>query len=497
VGNLMRLRELGWIFVVLICLGATAQAKAQRATLLSPISQPPLTSENKNEVISQQKPAPADPRPSGTDNYSLTDLENLALANNPTIAAAQALVDQERGLYVQVGLYPNPSFGYLRNDPNKAGQSETSGGFFSQELVVPGKRQLNRAIESQDIRFREFQLEAQKERVRNDVRIRFYEILGAQRGVESAQELEKLAARGVEMAKKQQKAKGSRFDVVRAEIQLQAARVSLEDAHLRHRAAWKQLTYVLGLADLPLRNLAGNLEADIPALDWEDSLQKLLQANPVLRAQEAKIQEARFAWQRARMEAIPNLTVQVVAEHDQVLKFDTVSTFLALPIPVFNRNQGNVATAAANIQYQQKELERQHLALLDQFAVSFRQYETALSHARRLKKDILPRVKENLDLTTKAYEAGQFSIFRLIEAEQLYFETNHAYIDALTEVHKSGIEIAGMLLVGGLNPTEVGTALQAQPGMGGATQRSLLQQLQEQGGGRNRLLPGAVQGAER
>jgi len=168
-----------------------------------------------------------------------------------------------------------------------------------------------------------------------------------------------------------------------------------------------------------------------------------------------------------------------------------------MPIPLFNRNQGNVATAAASIQYQQKELERQELALLDQFAVTFRHYQSALSHARRLNKDILPRVKENLDLTTKAYEAGQFSIFRLIEAEQLYFETNHAYIDALTEVHKSGIEIEGMLLVGGLNPTEIGTALQSQPGMGGAAQRGLLQQLQEQGGNRNRLLPGAVQGAER
>jgi hypothetical protein len=54
-----------------------------------------------------------------------------------------------------------------------------------------------------------------------------------------------------------------------------------------------------------------------------------------------------------------------------------------------------------------------------------------------------------------------------------------------------------MLLVGGLNPTEIGTALQSQPGMGGAAQRGLLQQLQEQGAGRNRLLPGAVQGAER
>jgi cobalt-zinc-cadmium efflux system outer membrane protein len=489
--RLMRLGKMGWIIIGCFCLAGIPDARAQHATLLNPSLEPPEKSDKASEH--HELPAPSVLHA----GLHLLDLENLALANNPTIAAAQALVDQERGLYVQVGLYPNPSLGYLRNDPDRAGQSETSGAFFSQELVVPGKRQLNRAIESQDIRFRQFQVEAQMERVRNDVRIRFYEILGAQRAVESALELEKLAERGVNMAKKLQAKVGSRFDVVRAEIQLQAVGVSLADARLRHKTAWKQLTYFLGMPDLHITRLEGNLEADISQLDWDDSLQKMLQAHPVLRAQEAKIQEARYSWQRARLEAVPNLTVQVVAEHDQVLKFDTVSTLLALPIPVFNRNQGNVATAAANIQYQQKELERQQLALLDQFAVTFRQYETALTHARKLKKDILPRVKENLDLTVKAYEAGQFSIFRLIEAEQLYFETNHAYIDALTEVHKSGIEISGMLLVGGLNPTEIGTALQSQPGMGGAAQRGLLQQLQEQGAGRNRLLPGAVQGAER
>jgi cobalt-zinc-cadmium efflux system outer membrane protein len=432
---------------------------------------------------------------------ALADLERMALATNPTITAAEALVEEERGLMQQVGLYPNPSFGYIRSDPSASGrapgQSETQGVFFSQELVVPGKRQLNRAIENQDVRWRLWQLDAQRERVLNDVRIQFFEILGAQRAVEAARELDKLAAQAVQIADTAYKAKSApRADVVRAEIQLQAVRVSLRDAQLRHESGWKQLAYLLGRPELQPAILIGNLEDDIPELEWEASLRTLLANSPVLHAQEAKVREARYSWQRARLEAVPNLTVQVVAEHDQIQKFNTVSTLLALPVPIFNRNQGNVYNAAATITHQQKELERLELALYHQFAGSFRTYQVARNHAERIKKDILPRVKENLDLANQARKAGKFSIFPLLEARQLYFETSQAYIDALTEVHKTGIEIKGMLLTGGLNPTEIGTALQTTPGMAGTGIRNvLLQQLQEQGGGRNRLLPGAVQGA--
>jgi cobalt-zinc-cadmium efflux system outer membrane protein len=493
-GEMMSLGKRGRLLLVatLVALaswslqGVTASAQAP-AMLLPPQSEEPR--------VRTDNPA--------VGALSLSDLERMALTTNPTIAAAEALVEEERGLMQQVGLYPNPSFGYIRSDPSAPGrgpgQSETQGVFFSQELVVPGKRQLNRAIEGQDVRWRLWQLNAQRERVLNDVRIQFFEILGAQRAVEAAQELEKLAAEAVKIADTAFKAKSAaRADVVRAEIQLQAIRIALQDAQLRHQSAWKQLAYLLGRPELQATALIGNLEEDVLQLDWEESLRALLANSPVLRAQEAKVREARYSWQRARLEAVPNLTVQVVAEHDQVQKSNTVSTLLALPVPIFNRNQGNVYNAAAAITHQQKERERLELALYHQFAASFRTYQVARNHAERIKKEILPRVKENLDLTNQAQKAGKFSIFPLLEARQLYFETDHAYIDALTEVHKTGIEIKGMLLTGGLNPTEIGTALQTTPGTAGAGMRNLLlQQLQEQGAGKNRLLPGAVQGAER
>lgn len=437
--------------------------------------------------------APACPAP-----LTLPDLEHLALANNPTIPAAEALVRQQEGLWTQAGLYPNPTAGYLRTDPNQPGQSETQGVFLSQDLVTAGKLRLARAEAAQEIDWRTWQMKAQRERVLNDVRMRYIDVLGAQQAEAAAAELEGLAQKGVTAAQQLLQAKhGSRADVLQAEIQLSIVRASLQDARHRHLTAWRQLTSIVGVPGLPPGPLTGNLEARPPALDWQTSLEQLLAASPVLRAQEAQIRAAGFDVRLARAQAVPNVNFQVVVQHDQVQKFNEVSTLVSMPIPVFNRNQGNIRGAQAVLQQQKSEYERVCLALTDTLAVAFQQYLTSRDQAERLDKEILPRAKENLDLTTRAYQLGQFDFLRVLAARQTYFETRLAYIDALTALHKIVIEIRGLELTGGLNPTEVGTALQTQAGTGPAGARNvLLQQLQREGLGGGKPLPGAIQATE-
>src|SRR5262249_17286920 len=148
----------------------------------------------------------------------------------------------------------------------------------------------------------------------------------------------------------------------------------------------------------------GSLESDIPLLTWEESLERLLAASPVLRAQEAQIREAGYDVRLARAQAVPNVNFQVVAEHDQGQKFNSVSTLVSLPIPIFNRNQGNIQNSVGLLQQQKREYERVQLALSDQLAVAFQQYQSARSQAERLQKEILPRARESLDLTTRAYQ---------------------------------------------------------------------------------------------
>ena len=428
---------------------------------------------------------------------TLAEFEAWALRNNPTIASAEALVREQQGVWRQSGLYPNPTAGYVRTDPNQPRQSETQGIFLSQEFVTAKKLRLAQAADRQDIEWRRWQLDAQRRRVVNDVRIRFYEVLGSQRTIRETMRMEQLATEGVRAVERLLEAQqATRPDLLQAEMQLHAFRVAVADAKYRHTTAWRQLTNVAGVPRMPPNDLAGEFER-IPQLDWQSSLQRLLAENPVLRSQRNYIQAARIDVRLARAQAIPNVNVQMVLQHDQVFKYNQVSTLAALPLPVFNRNQGNIDFAVAELRHQEQEFQRIQLALQDQLAGAFNEYLSAKNHAEVFQREILPRAKENLDLTVRGQQLGEFDLAKVINARQQYFQSTLAYVDALTALHKVAIEVDGLELIGGLNPTEIGTALQRQAGGTAGTRSVLLQQLQQQGVQGSQLLPGSLQGANR
>src|SRR6185369_10576236 len=117
------------------------------------------------------------------------------------------------------------------------------------------------------------------------------------------------------------------------------------------------------------------------------------------------------------------------------------------------------------------------LALRDQLAETFRRYQTARQQVEHLRDEILPDAEESAKLTMDGYKAGEVNFLQVLSARQTYGETSLAHVEALTELRKVIVELDGLLLTGGLNPAELGAALQAQPG--GGRQRGLLNQLRE------------------
>lgn len=469
--------------------GSGAAAKeADSLQVLPPPTQ--LKTENSDPPLEQV---------AGGGPLTLNQLEQLALTRNPTIPQAAALVQQQQGLRRQAGLYPNPTGGYVRTDADQSGQSQTDGVFLSQTIITAGKLRLGRAQGTQEVNWRSWQLYAQQVRVLSDVRIRYYELLGAQQAVEAAKEQVRLAEEGLKTAEELRKAKqGSRPDVLQAEIQLSLIRTALQDAEYRQQSARRQLANVVGVSELPPVPVAGNLEENVAELDYQKSLERLLSSSPLLKSQEAEIRASQYELRLARAMAVPDVNVQVVAQRDHIEKYSNVTTLISMPMPMFNRNQGNIVNAQGILRQAQYEYDRLRLAVSDELSQSFRSYQSLRTQVERLGKEVLPRAKENLDLTTQGYKLGRFDAMRVLSARQSYAQARLGYIDALTELHKVLIEIDGLQLTGGLNPTEVGVALQtgrgaAAPGLRGV----ILQLLQEQRSNVTRTLPGAIQAGER
>ena len=451
----MRLTFLfGFAVVSLIPLAARSQTqtppnepgtRVSMATFLQPPEPKPL--HNEGELL----PAPV-PAARGAAGLSLSDLEQMALQNNPTLSEAQARVQAAHGIWRQVGLYPNPVAGYSAGEIGNDGAAGQQGGFVGQKFVTAGKLRLNREMASQEIVRLEQELAAQQFRVLSDVRTNFYSVLVAQRTIELAERLVKIAEQGVQAAEALLEAKeGSRVDLLQARVEGNTTKILLENARNRHQGAWRRLAAVAGMPDVNPEQLAGDVEDIEAPLRWEDALSRVLSDSPELAAAAAEVQAARWTTERARVEWVPNVGVQATLQHDNSSGYDIAGMQVTLPLPLFNRNQGNIIAADAQLIAAQRNVERVRLSLQNRLAEVFRRYANAGQQVEKYRGTILPDAKETLDLVASGYQQGEFSYLNLLTAQRTYFQSNLAYLESLLQLKSAQVQIEGLLLSNSLN----------------------------------------------
>jgi len=411
------------------------------------------------EETSQVPPAPDGTEPGEASLSSMTpltldELLQLAVEANPTLQQAYASVQQSQGNWAQVGLYPNPTVTW--HDESNNAPFDAHYGVISQEVVTGKKLKLNRAVASSDVQRAQWQVEAQNLRVLNEVRIRHIEVLGAQRQVVVAEQLLKIAEEGVRVSQLKLKAEEvSEADVLQAQIQQRQTQILLRNARFREAAAWRELSNVIGWPNLAVRPLAGDLEDEMPEIDWDMAWQDLVSHNPLLHAARARLAAAEVQVQREQVEPLPNLQLSGGAGRDVLpanAGFSYYTLSLGAEVPVWNRNQGNVTAAVANLQVAQAEVSRLELSLRDGLAEAFQRYQSSRNEVELYRDPIIPTAERNLSLTQKAYDEGEFDFLRVLIARRDLFQAKVDYVVSLTALRAAAIEIQGLLLTGGLQP---------------------------------------------
>lgn len=390
----------------------------------------------------------------GPAPLSLEDLRQIAVSRNPTLEQARAQVAQAQGNWLQAGLYPNPTVGY-EGAANNA-PFDAHGAFVSQNIVLGDKLGLNRAVASCDVQRAQWEAQAQRLRVVNDIEIRYVAALGAQRQVAVTSELLKFASEGVRISEKLLEGEQvARADVLQARLQQSQTRILLRNAEVQAHAAWKQLGTIIGWNDFPLTPLEGNLEDPVPDVEWESAYGELVGGSPLIHAARSRSAAAMAQVRREQAEPIPNLQVTGSVGRDFLTpQFMMYGLQVGVALPVFDRNQGNIAAATAELATAQAEVSRLELSLRDQLAAAFQRYESARNEVETYRDSILPTARDNLDLTQHGYEEGEFDLLRVLTARRDLTEANINYVKALTELRIAVVEIRGMLLTGGLDATQ-------------------------------------------
>jgi len=382
---------------------------------------------------------------------TLAELEQMALAHNPTLVQAARRVAALQGKYVQVGLLPNPSVGYVGEEIGDEGRAGLQGAGFSQQIVTGGKLRLNRAVVSQEIARARQDWEIQRRRVVGDVRAAAYDVLAAERTRALSEQLVRIGTEAEEVAEELLKAQEvSRVDVLQARIEANTARVLLSNARNAYRAAWRRLASVAGVPDLAPAPIQDRLEEGPAELEWEASLGRLLAGSPELARAYADVERARCGLARELAGRKPDVDLEAAVLYNHGPEDTVASVGVAVPLKLFDRNQGNIARAQAELGAAQQEVRRVELSLRERLAAEFRRYADARQEAARYRQAILPDAKDSLELVREAYRQGEFDYLKLLTAQRTFFRVNLAYVDALRDLWLSSTRIEGMLLGGGL-----------------------------------------------
>lgn len=391
------------------------------------------------------------PEPRAPQPLTLADAEQIALADHPALARAAAKVTAARGAWLQAGLPPNPVAGYAAEEMGDNNMSGMQGAFASQEFVTAGKLGLNRAVASQDIRRAEADLEAMRRRVLSDVEAGFYDALVAQQSLQLMDELVRIADAAVETTDVlRQKGELSRVEFLQARIEANTTRLTRDTIRHRHAAALRRLSALLGGAELPDAPLSGDARQDLSELAWDDALGRLLAESPEIAAAEALVDRADWALARAQAQPIPNVELMAMVQHDNASQFDIASVQVGLPLPLFDRNQGGIQQARAELAAAYSNLERLRLDLKRRLAAAFENYANARRRVAEYDREILRDAKESLDLVTTGYRNGEFGYLTLLTTQRTYVETNLAYLEALRQLREAIATIEGLLLTDSL-----------------------------------------------
>ena len=391
-----------------------------------------------------------EPRP-----LTLGDVRSMAQQNNPTLIQARMSVRAAQGQQIQAGLCPNPEVGYEGADVGLEGTSGQQGGVVGQEFVTGGKLRIAANAAGHGVTATRHALEAQRWRVMNSVRSGFYEVLLAQKMVRINEDLVRVGNEAKEITARLRAAQEvSKAEVLQASIEAERAEVSLFMATNRHRIAWYQLAAIVGIPEMPPAPLQGDVLQDLPVVTWEEGLLRLLSGSPELAEAHAKVKQARCEVALQFAERHPNVSVGAGVKSDATADQTLVDVGVAIPIKIFDHNQGNIVTAQAELIAATREVQRVELDLFHRFAGAFESYSNANRQVEMFRSNVLDNARESLDLVGVGYREGEFDYLSLLTAQRTFFAANLEYLAALQELWTRSVELDGLMLTGALDPVE-------------------------------------------
>ncbi|MDR9876782.1 TolC family protein [Pseudomonas allii] len=362
-----------------------------------------------------------------------------AFANNPDLAAAQWDIDIAQGDRQQAGLLPNPVLSLDAEDTRR--NSRTTSIKLSQTLELGGKRGARIDVASRAQDAASLTLEQRRNALRADVIDNYYGALRAQERLDLAQRSMAVAERGLGVASGRVTAgKASPVEATRAQVQLSEMRLELNRAQVGLTDAYRRLAASTGSAGADSQAVATPSQSTPPLPPLAQLLTRLEQTTE-LRLAELNILQTEASVGLEKAQRIPDLDVSIGSQYDASVRERVNLVGVSMPIPLFNRNQGNVLAATRRADQARDLRNATELRLRTETRQALDLWQTANTEVRAFNQQILPAAQSAVDSATRGFEMGKFSFLDVLDAQRTLIAARTQYLTATAQATDAWVRI--------------------------------------------------------
>ncbi|HOE96592.1 MAG TPA: TolC family protein [Candidatus Sumerlaeota bacterium] len=392
-----------------------------------------------------------------TGVLTLADAINRALDRHPELAALEQEVAAREAEVLQADLPPNPELeaeiedllgGTSGAEPEQQDLSGFTGAeatlTLSQTIERAGKRLKRRHLAERQADAAAWDIEARRLELLTRVQAAFVELLAAQEKVNLARQLAEIATQAHEtVARRVEAGKISPIEEKQSRVAWEVQRTDLAAAEAELDAARRRLA-ALWDAEPVFGEAVGDLER-LPPLPAAADLETLLADNPEVARWATEMAVRRAALELAEAEARPDPTLRVGARYFNETENHALILGFSIPLPLFDRNQGQIAAARHRLEQAEAEQAAARRRLREQLIELHGRAAGARDEAERLRTVVLPDAQAVYESLLEGFWLGEYDLINVLDAQQRVFELRGRYLDQLTEFQQAAAELEGLI----------------------------------------------------
>ena len=392
------------------------------------------------------EPVRPDPAPPAGP-VTVDDFVRLAVERNPRLTRANLAIDAARGRHLQAGLYPNPELAATWDEiGDRTGNGIITAPKVTQTIVTGTKLTLAQAVAAREVDQATLELLTERYVVVGSVRAAFYEAYTLQQRADILDQLVRLADEAVANGKTLLDAKQlARLDYLQLEVERERFRAELQSVKRELPGAYRRLAAVAGNNAAIPAGVAGTF-VGLPEYDPDAVREAVLTFHPQVRSARVGVDRAQAVVRRAEAEPVPNVTAYAGFIRQNENRSNDAAFGLSMPVPVWNRNQGNIRAAKAELGMAIQMVGQTENELAARVAAAYQTYAAARERAEVYRLKLIPRAEETYKLSLEAFKGGQFEYLRVIAAQRAIAEARLEYNRSIGEAWRAAAELSGLLL---------------------------------------------------